>query len=213
MQASVLSERRGDQPKQHNKQGEESRDADDPEPDQHTTADKDEARREGDEAERGKGSEGQERGAKGAEKGEGRERKAGRDAGRQRPRGRRTTRTSPRTRGDPRPDPKPPGRHKGQQAKAGAEGEEKKRTRQVPTTTRHRRGFWCEPSRDTPSAGQYQSGGHSEQVRGAGQAKIGGPKATEGRSTAPTDRSSRGQGREDQKTPRPSALDSAAICT
>ena len=52
--------------------------------------------------------------------------------------------------------------------------------------------------------------GHGEQVRGAGQAKIDGPKAAEGRSTAPTDRSSRGQGREDQKTPRPSALDSAA---
>ena len=164
VQASVLSERRGDQPKQHNKQGEESRDDRRPRArPTHNSRPSDDARRgEDEEREEGGRAKGEERGAKGG-RGKGHKARSRTTEGTPdttaTPTRRRTEpRATPRTDSDPRPNPQPPGRHKGQHAKAEAEGREEKRTKLVPTTTRHRRGFWCEPGRDTPSAGQYQSG-------------------------------------------------------
>ena len=179
VQASVLSERRGGQlstARANKQRGRRAGPATDRRPPRHNTQQPTARRhrakgkaREGEESEkasrrrrRAKGR--QERGKR-ARQASGRRRRDGR--------GRTTERDDdPEDRDRPRPEahePPPGGSKERQHATAQAARGEDKRTKLIPTTTRHKRGFWCEPDRDTPSAGQYQVKGRGERFRGAGR--------------------------------------------
>ena len=222
MQANVHDDRRGGQPEQTTRRARRARPQPTPPTHQHPTPNRP-TQAESDEGKRKK----RRRKARGGERrGERRGGEEGRKEYRARQRKRRTSQTrgtrarqppratNPPTKADhrrPNPSPRPRQAQGTTSTSTGREGEEK-RTRLVPTTTRHRHGF-LRSNRDSPSAGRCQVRGRSEQsvVRARWREHPNTESEASGAQSPkqaivqhPPDKSSRmARGREDQKTLRP----------
>ena len=190
VQASVLSERRGDQPKQHKQagRGEQKQRPTGPEPDQHTTADR--------ATTQGKKKGGRDRRERG--------RARGRAGGGERDRERSGRRGGARKRGHEAAKGKRPTAAKRDNKQQHEQEEERKRRTAGPDHDTAQARLLVRTGQGHAISRAVPVRGHGEQVRGAGrEQKSVAPRPPRKEAQRRRTEARAGRGREDQKTPRP----------